>query len=221
MRKASFEAGLLVGLLAGAGLVVLARAVFPAPRNVVIRASNDFLARVMLRHIISAQSQFQATARADEDQDGVGEYGSFAELSGALGVRDGAAFDPPALSAAFRNVAGGCVERNNYRFRICLPGPNGLALPERDRGGFDAGRLSPDLAEKLWCVYAWPVEGEGPTFFTNQEGDILQTSGYAGDNDPPPCAAFKDASGLGAPTVMDLPEDRRIGADRHEWKPEE
>lgn len=221
MHKPSFLAGLLAGILAGAGLVVLVRAAVPewSPGRAPKRASSDFLARATLRHVISAQSFFQATACADENRNGVGEHGSFAELSGALGVRDGATFDPPALSAAFRNVAAGCLEWNGYRFRIYLPGPKGLALPERDRGGIDAGRLDPDLAEKLWCAYAWPVEGEGRTFFTNQAGEILATSGYAGDDEPPPYAAFRDRSGLAAPTVTDLPADRRVGADGRAWQP--
>lgn len=180
--------------------------------------TNRNAAIATLRNIISAQSQFQTTARADENNNGVGEHGSFGELSGEIGVRDGDFLNPPVLSTAFRRVVHGYVVRSGYRFRLYLPGANGAPVCERDRGGFGAGKTNPELAEALWCVYAWPVEGDEPTFFTNQEGYILTTSGYVGEREPPAFAAFKDASGIAAPTVMDLPEDRRIGADRQEWK---
>ncbi len=184
------------------------------------RAANEVAARATLRNIISAQAQFQCTARADEDMDGVGEYGSLAELSGAIGVRDGVILNPPVLSTAFRKVSRGRVERSGYFYRIYLPQANGLSLAERDRGGVAAGETNPDLAETCWCAYAWPVEGEGKTYFTNQAGDVLLTSegGYVGDREPPPYAAFRDASGLAAPTAIETESERHIGADRCEWK---
>jgi hypothetical protein len=225
MHRPSFLAGFLAGACAAVLVVaVIARPSSDAtrtepPLSTARRDFNEVAAIATLRMLIATQSHFQATARADENRNGVGEHGTFAELSGARGVRDGAPLDPPVLSAMFRNVTGGSVERNGYRFRLFLPGPKGLALPERDRGGFDAGRLNADLAERLWCVYAWPVEGEGRTFFTNQEGAILTTSGYSGDDEPAPHAAFRDRSGLDSPTVGDLPEGQRIGADGREWTP--
>ncbi|MHC4956190.1 MAG: prepilin-type N-terminal cleavage/methylation domain-containing protein, partial [Planctomycetota bacterium] len=44
--------------------------------------SNETAAVATLRNIISAQAQFQSTARADENNNGVGEYGTFGEMSG-------------------------------------------------------------------------------------------------------------------------------------------
>ncbi|MHC4491714.1 MAG: prepilin-type N-terminal cleavage/methylation domain-containing protein, partial [Planctomycetota bacterium] len=77
--------------------------------------SNETAAIATLRNIISAQAQFQTTARADENNNGVGEYGTFAEMSGALGVRAGAVLNPPVLSTAFRAVnANGQVSRSGY-----------------------------------------------------------------------------------------------------------
>lgn len=179
------------------------------------RASNETAVIATLRNIVSAQAQFQCTARADEDKDGVGEYGSFGELSGAIGVRDGQALNPPVLSTAFRKVENGRVERNGYLFQIYLPQAGGQPVPERDGGGFGAGETDADLAETCWCVYAWPVEGEGRTFFINQAGDVLENSdaGYAGDRSPPAYAAFRNASGLTAPAAIGT-----RGADRCEWK---
>jgi len=47
--------------------------------------SNETAAIATLRNIISAESQFQTTSRADDNNNGVGEYGTFAEMSGAIG----------------------------------------------------------------------------------------------------------------------------------------
>ena len=70
-------------------------------------SSNEASTIATLRNISSAQAQFQATAKADEDVDGMGEFGSFRELSGAIPVRYGTmgALNPPVLSAAFRNIS--------------------------------------------------------------------------------------------------------------------
>ncbi len=191
-----------------------------AVREKVRAASQEIQAIATLRNVISAQAQFQAVARADENRNGVGEYGSFAELSGAAGVRDGKPLNPPVLASAFRLVSKGRAERNGYRYRIYLPGALGLPVTERDKGGIGAGEVSAELAETNWCVYAWPVEGQGRTFFTNQAGDVLATSegGYVGDREPQPYAAFRDASGLLAPTAVATEGDRHVGADRCEWK---
>ena len=73
--------------------------------------ANETAAIATLRNIISAQSQFQSTSRADENNNGVGEYGSFGEMSGAQGVRGAALLNPPVLSTAFRAVNASRVSR--------------------------------------------------------------------------------------------------------------
>ena len=82
------------------------------------RRSNETVAIATLRNIVSAQAQFQSTARADENNNGVGEYGCFSELSGRSPVREGRILNPPVLSTTFRRVEHGRVERKGYRFRI-------------------------------------------------------------------------------------------------------
>src|SRR6185436_6059522 len=54
--------------------------------------ANETSAVSTLRNVSSAQSQFQASAKADVDADGTGEFGMFRELSGASGVRTSATF---------------------------------------------------------------------------------------------------------------------------------
>ena len=83
--------------------------------------SNETAAIATLRNIISAQSQFQTTARADENNNGVGEYGFFGELSGADNVRGGAAYlrwlldryeGDTQLALAAYNAGEGAVDRH-------------------------------------------------------------------------------------------------------------
>jgi hypothetical protein len=53
----------------------------------------------------------------------------------------------------------------------------------------------PDLAERVWCTYAWPIEygpGSYRTYFVNQDGTVLFTDepAYEGWSGPEPDAAF-------------------------------
>jgi prepilin-type N-terminal cleavage/methylation domain-containing protein len=142
--------------------------------------SNETAAIATLRNIISAQSQFQTTARADVNNNGVGEYGTFGEMSGAQGVRGAGnpVLNPPVLSTAFRTVsADGEVSRSGYLFQMFLPDANGDPLAEVAGGGADAN-VDADLAETTWCAYAWPANFGNTgnrTFFVNQGGDIVTT----------------------------------------------
>jgi hypothetical protein len=60
----------------------------------------------------------------DANSNGMGEYGFFAELAGAVAVRGSATvmIDPPNLSTAFGNInAQSCVARSGYLFCMFLP----------------------------------------------------------------------------------------------------
>ena len=137
-------------------------------------SSNESAAVATLRNIVSAQAQFQVTGRADQNLNGIGEYGYFAELSGATGVRGGAVLNPAVLSTAFRSAdANGVVTRSGYLYILALPDATGNAVPPSSMNLVD-----PDLAETTWAAYAWPTN-YGTTgsraFFVNQGGDILAT----------------------------------------------
>ena len=127
---------------------------------VMIRAarlrSAETAAIATLRNIISAQAQFQAIAIADENRNGVGEYGAFGELSAAKPVREGRVMNPPVLSSAFRKIENGRAKRGGYYFKIFLPSASGDGLAEHRDGGFLANVLDPNAAESTWCAYAWP-----------------------------------------------------------------
>ncbi|MFQ5845333.1 MAG: DUF2950 family protein, partial [Planctomycetota bacterium] len=154
-------------------------------------SSNETAAVATLRTIITAQSQFQTTARADENLNGLGEYGTFGEMSASVGVRGGARLSLPVISTAFRAVnASGQVPRSGYLFAIYLPDAAGDPVPEDANGGMSAGQVDPALAESTWCCYGWPGgfgSSGARTFFVNQAGDIVQTlnSSYTGSGSGP------------------------------------
>ena len=146
--------------------------------------ANETSAISTLRNVSSSQAQFQASAKADVDTDGSGEFGMFRELSGAIGVRTnvtastvGGTLNPPVLSGAFRTFnANSEVSRSGYLFHMILPGTSGAGVIEKSSGA--VATLDSDLCETSWCCYAWPAgyaTSGNRTFFVNQTGDIVGT----------------------------------------------
>ena len=158
--------------------------------------ANETSAISTLRNVSSSQAQFQASAKADVDTDGSGEFGLFRELSGAVGVRNvpdastqGTVMNPPVLSGAFRTFnTNHEVSRSGYLFHMVLPGTGGLGVMEVSGTAGLAAALDADLAETSWCCYAWPASystSGNRTFFVNQTGDITgcEVSTYSGTGD--------------------------------------
>ncbi len=149
-------------------------------------SANETAAIATLRNLVSAEAQFQQSAKADNDADGSGEYGGFLEMSGAVGSArmNNIALVPPVLSGAFRTLnASFEVTRSGYCFAMYLPGAAGAPVHE-DANDAWAG-VNDDLCETTWCCYAWPVnynQSGNRTFFTNQAGDVLtcEVVGYSG-----------------------------------------
>jgi prepilin-type N-terminal cleavage/methylation domain-containing protein len=151
--------------------------------------ANETAAVATLRNITSAQAQFQASAHADLDNDGTGEFGVFAELSAGTVVRTTTTtINPSVLSGAFKNVnVSGEVTRSGYIFQMFLPDGSGDGVPEDNNGGM-TGALDNDLAETTWCCYAWPANYNNSgnrSFFVNQSGDVttVDSSDYTGGGD--------------------------------------
>jgi prepilin-type N-terminal cleavage/methylation domain-containing protein len=143
-------------------------------------SANETAAIATLRNIVSSQAQFQQGGKADEDNDGSGEYGGFLEMSGAVTGRlpVGTVLIPPVLSGGFRTLnPNGEVTRSGYFYKVFLPNDGGGCTEEVPGTGFtDGGGQDPDLSETTWCAYAWPVnynQSGNRTFFTNQAGDVL------------------------------------------------
>ena len=195
--------------------------------------ANETSAISTLRNISSAQAQFQASSKADGDNDGTGEFGFFRELSGGVGVRTDAAgtpgnqLNPPVLSGAFRTMDtgnNGTVSRSGYIFKLFLPAPTGIASEETNAGAFSAA-LDNDLAETTWCGYAWPANygnSGNRTFFVNQTGDITSTdwnlyTGVTAIDVPTAGAAFQTGGG-GIQFITGLVAVGTPGMDTHMWR---
>ncbi|MEE8107416.1 MAG: DUF2950 family protein [Planctomycetota bacterium] len=148
--------------------------------------SNETAAIATMRMLLSAQAQFQTRSIADEDRDGLGEYGTLAEMSAAVTIRGGATtIQPPVLSTAFRTVTvNGEVSRSGYFFKVWLPDSSGDGLGEVAGGGADPA-VDSELSEVSWCAYAWPNVYEQTgirSFYVSARGDILTAtdSTYSG-----------------------------------------
>jgi type II secretory pathway pseudopilin PulG len=202
--------------------------------------ANETAAIATLRNISSAQAQFQASSKADTDNDGTGEFGCFVELSGAQPVRSvvGNTLNPPVLSGAFRTPTNGTVSRSGYFFAIYLPDGNGdgvladltpAAIPVAPPGGgVVAGSIDSDLAETTWCCYAWPVNhgnSGNRAFHVNQTGDVTScedtTTPYSGPIGtgvtPVPGAAFIGSTAA-ATAITGLTAVGVTGNDGNTWR---
>jgi hypothetical protein len=163
--------------------------------------SNETAAIATLRNLASAQAQFRAAGHADVDGDGIGEFGTFGEMTGADGIRAdatgarrNAGLKITVLSAALAAVnENGIVTKSGYAFRIFLPGTGGNAVREGQAshrmpsgpgaGPPFSGPVDVDASETRWCAYAWPVShGNSGTraFFVDQGGDVRQMANKEG-----------------------------------------
>jgi len=193
--------------------------------------ANETSAISTLRSVSSSQAQFQASAKADVDTDGTGEFGLFREMSGAIGVRTNATastvgniLNPPVLSGAFRTFnANSEVSRSGYLFKMFLPGAAGIGVAETSSGALAVG-LDSDLAETSWCCYASPSSystSGNRSFFVNQTGDITGTdsSTYSGTGKfvaSNAGAAFKSGGAL--TNVTGLVAVGTLARDGNRWK---
>ena len=160
---------------------------------------NERAAIATLRNLCACQAQIQTTGKIDCDNDGIGEFGTFQETTGSVGVRKGFNAGSPAgsdfsttgspvapaiVSASLANVDGeGRASKNGYMFQIFLPDTQSPArwVHETPGPGLSGGtgQIGVDLAETTWCMYAWPVESGktgGRVFFVNQSADVLQSA---------------------------------------------
>jgi prepilin-type N-terminal cleavage/methylation domain-containing protein len=184
--------------------------------------ANESAVVATMRTLSSSQARVQAAAAIDVDRDGAGEYAYFGELSGEFTLRGSAGvLIPPALAAAFGQIGASRVVRSGYNLQIYLPGPTGAGVPEDPNGGKAvASAVDADLAETIWCIYAWPVSrGISGTraFFVNQVGEILQTQNetgaYTGGLSVPAFdAAFLTPGTITGPIAIDT-----IGQDGERW----
>lgn len=201
VRKQSSSGFTLIELMIVVAIIAIIASI-AIPKLLSARlAANEAAALATLRTVSSAQAQLQSSGAIDSDGDGSGEYGYFAELSGATALRvsngglpaiggAGDLLDPAILPSGFGGVQNGLITRSGYHFRIWLPDGAYAGVPEALTGGADVASFpDPNHNEIAWCCYAWPVE-VGSTgvraFFISSDGDLLscnnrQANRYSGD----------------------------------------
>ncbi|NUN53399.1 MAG: hypothetical protein HUU06_11520 [Planctomycetaceae bacterium] len=169
------------------------------------RQSNEAAAIAVLRNLASCQAQIQTSGKIDGDRDGIGEYATFLELTGSVGVRarfepgdgggpawsdfsrKGSPVNPPVLSPALANADPlGVVTKAGYCFRLFLPDSAVPAGFTREKGPAASvsleggtGKVGVEASETHWCAYAWPMErgsSGNRAFFVNQAGDVMQSA---------------------------------------------
>ena len=165
-------------------------------------SANETSAIATIRSIVSAQAQLGAVGRIDNDSDGRGEYGTFLEMTGSVGVRagynggspagcdfsrKGSPLAPPVLSSVMGSIgADGFATKGGYAYMIFFPDTGDPADFVHETGpassaGFAGGTglVGVDLSESYWCCYAQPVayrNSGNRRFFASHRGDIMQSS---------------------------------------------
>jgi prepilin-type N-terminal cleavage/methylation domain-containing protein len=148
-------------------------------------SSNETAAIATLRNLTSCQAQIQTSGKIDVDNDGIGEFGTFLELTGTANVRKaltaasgtvpafatvgtpvGTKVTPAVLSPSLANVdSNGFVTKAGYAFMIFLPDNadqgSGAALFAHETNASGTYAVTPgiaiDLSEQIWCAYGQPV----------------------------------------------------------------
>lgn len=143
-------------------------------------SSNETDAIESLRTVWQAEMTLRSSQVIDVDDDARGEFGTLAELSGAVPPR-GHDKPSPFLDPSFAPDARGVVARGGYLFRVDLPGKGGGGVSTIEPGAPAA--VATDLAEQNFVCYAWPVDppttgarvfvidASGTIFFTKNEGE--------------------------------------------------
>ena len=192
--------------------------------------ANESACIATLKNISSAQSQCQASGIIDANNNGAGEYGFFAELSGGVPVRNDEAggvgtelVQPPFLSGAFSNVQASRVSRSGYVFQMFLPATGAAATAEAATGGAATVSIDAAEAEVMWMVYAWPTSygNSGKRcFFVNQSGDVMSsrnsTTNYSGSTTVPAATAAMLGT-VATPTMASALAINAAGQDGENW----
>jgi len=205
-------------------------------------SANETAAIATLRSLITSQAQVSAVVKIDADNDGRGEYGTFLELTGTIGVRKaysgsgvpssdfsalGQPLNPPLLSSVMARMdVNGFVTKSGYAYMVFLPDatlPAGFVHetgPSSTPGlGGGSNSIGVDLAESYWIAYAQPVavgNSGNRRFFSSMRGDILQSPNegkFGGVG-----AAINGASALRGTGITSEPAVGTTGQDGELWK---
>ena len=182
-------------------------------------AANESAAISALRNLSAVQIQVGNRKFIDIDADGHGEFGFFGELSGGVPPRNngGASLLPPLLAGSFRTVNNGIITRQGYNFVIYLPDAAGAGLAET---AANYGAVDADLAEDVWCAYAWPADFRSSgraAFFINQTGEILRSDNLTQGYDGTAVTPAADAAFMAAGAITGVFNPGQVATDGGVW----
>jgi prepilin-type N-terminal cleavage/methylation domain-containing protein len=203
VRAASEPAGFtLIELMIVIAIIAIIAAIAIPNLLAAKLSANETAAIATLRSLVSSQAQVSVAGRIDVDLDGRGEYGTFMELTGAIGVRKnytpgspassdfspplGNPINPALLSSVMARMdVNGFATKSGYAYMIFLPDTADPAEFVHETGPVGAQNFAGgtalvgvDVAENYWCAYAQPVAVANTgnrRFFTSMKGDILQS----------------------------------------------
>jgi hypothetical protein len=218
---------IIVSIIAVVGAITIPR--LRSPRL----QANEQAAVTMLERVIAAQRYVRNHHLIDSNNDGIGEFGFFQELTGMRNTRvdtDGdsisddesnVAVIPPALAGSVFIDGHGRVLRSGYLFQMFLPDRVDDFQAERHTG-VPYPPVSALLSVNNWACLAWPVtcgESGQRVFFVNQTGLILEcdndVSRYTGSRTvPSPRSALK-AGGLYMTSSLAI---NSTGQDGNVWR---
>lgn len=116
--------------------------------------------------LFPAEIQFQSAAYSDQDGDGLGEYGTMAEIAGLV-----PAPGRTEKEALFKDYqAGGVID--GFHYAIYLPNGKGAAL-SADAKARPADKAAADAQERSFVIYAWPDKA-GSMFALDQTGVVYE-----------------------------------------------
>lgn len=157
--------------LVGWGGVPLLSAAIAIPNLVESRAAAQqaSAASALKSGFFPAQITFQAGMYADENGDGLGDFGFPSEMAGGS--------NPSNLVLSLLPEAWNAEqpEVNGYAFRVWLPDGKGGAA------GSPAERTAAKAAADRFVAYAWPVDGEGDAMFAITEVGTVYTAPFTGE----------------------------------------
>ncbi len=167
-------------------------------------SSNEVTVIGTLTTLRTVEAQFQQARVVDQNNNGVGEFGLFQELTGAAKPRGRTSavglgeYISQELGAVDAN---GIATKAGYNFLIYLP-TDGVG-PAAKEGDIDLSATiaaNADEQEVAWCCYAWPIsrtQTGNRAFCVNQTGTVYQSPNdgvnqlYSGTAQmPAPQAAF-------------------------------
>ena len=187
------------GLL-GMGVVpIIAAIAIPNMLESRVTANESVAVSQLKSGVFPAQIQFQGGMYADQDGDGIGEFGFLAELAGGPVVGQK---DDLVLSLMTADFKAPTPERSGYRYIVYLPDGQGGALTAPP-GARPKNVAAAKEQAKHFVAYAWPASSEaGRRIFAITEEGVVRTSkpGPA-PAEPPPWNALWDNKGWEDPPV--------------------